>query len=155
VSIGIPEGRTTSIQLVRATLTRDHATAGFECDRSTRFGPVERSLADLDRHPVEGIDWSEPEAVRFNPAGLHVSLPHVMFITGFELAGDGNDTYQVRFMLAGREVGRAEVPAGAVGMHARRVEVTTEVAESGADALLITPLRGDDAYSVGALIIHE
>lgn len=113
------------------------------------LGKVVVEAAALTRPMPAGTPWDAAGTVRFRGTlvvsfGKSTPAPHV------DLSLDANDLYELRWLLAGQEVGELTLvgPSDGDGLHPYR-------AATGAahiDAVVIAARSGDGLYSVGHLI---
>jgi len=120
-------------------------------------GPIEVSLAELAVPKVQGTPWDAPGTVPIPPAAgaLVVRLGRRSTAAEIEISLDNNDRYRIDFMNGAAAVGSLIVgptpePGGLI---IYREQVPAAAVERGFDAIRITPLEGDGAYSVGHLTL--
>jgi len=117
-------------------------------------GQAKAKLADLGRSKTEGAAWDEPGNQVMSETGIVVDLGRRWDATVAEVSLDGNDTYQVAYLLGGREVAQQVVHPRLVrsmGLGVHRLVVPVEASRKGYDEIRILPLQGDGCYSLGHL----
>jgi hypothetical protein len=122
-----------------------------------RASQVRQSELATPRPP--GTPWDAPGAIIIpkDPGHLVVTLDRPCRAAEIEISLDNNDRYRIEFLAEGAPVGASEV--GPVldrgGLIPYRVPAPDPMPESGFDAVRVTPVQGDESWSVGHLTLHE
>jgi hypothetical protein len=131
--------------------------AEWTCEGDERV-PVLAALAEVARPQPEHTFWAAPGNRLFGTAGLLVQLPGSVRLKRIGLSVDGNDRYAVRYLRRETVVGEQEVRPriGGYGLAVWELDVPQEIAEgTGVDQIQIQPIEGDNAYSLGHLVLLD
>jgi arabinofuranosyltransferase len=120
--------------------------------------PIRVDLREVAAPKAEGTLWNQAGNFRFRAAGVEVELEKPTRARRLEVSLDGNDDYELLFIDGTVRVARLPVPArpapeGGLAVHV--IEVPEPAVNEGYDAVLIRPLRGDNAYVLGHLRLLE
>jgi arabinofuranosyltransferase len=115
---------------------------------------VKVHLADVSVPAQAGRAWDHPANVTFQDSGLQILLDSPSNAGRVSLSLDGQDSYQVIFRRAGRELAARQVkapPDAPPGLYIFDVEVLAAAREAGFDNILILPLTIDGHPALGHL----
>ncbi|RJP25908.1 MAG: hypothetical protein C4527_16320 [Candidatus Omnitrophota bacterium] len=122
------------------------------------------SPLSLRYYKRDGTAWDAPDNVIIQtPEGLHVSFDPPANGDVLELSTDDNDAYEISFYGKTTDsdkeptcLHRLEIPPGnGWGLRAHYVRIPFSFADPGISFLIIKPLSGDKAYSVGHVFIYK
>jgi arabinofuranosyltransferase len=119
---------------------------------------VKVHLADVSVPAQAGRAWDHPANVTFQDSGLQILLDSPSNAGRVSLSLDGQDSYQVIFRRAGRELAARQVkapPDAPPGLYIFDVEVLAAAREAGFDNILILPLSADGHFALGHLKIDN
>jgi arabinofuranosyltransferase len=116
------------------------------------------TIDDLSEIKAAGTAWSDPDNTVITGGDLTVELNGRSHAPGLEISLDHNDTYRIDYLdgddvVANQELAPAYTDIGGLAIH--RVAVPPEAVEAGYTKLRITPVGGDDMYSVGHIRLLE
>ena len=100
----------------------------------------------------QGAYWNLPLHAVIGAPGLQINWDDVVHPSRLELSVDHNDDYLITLMRGDTSVAELDVKRCLLetgGLRVDTVQISPEAAAAGFDHLIITPVSGDDCYSVG------
>lgn len=106
--------------------------------------------------PLIDIPWNDPRNRILDRSGIKIKdTPGVKGTSRLAFSADGNDTYRIDFFRAKSIVASIVAPPKpGNGMVAHEMNIPAEAIASGFDELRITPTSGDDAFSIGKVLVR-
>lgn len=116
--------------------------------------PIRIAAANLGTRRPAGAHWAEPPNFVFDKAGILIELGTAWRSPALELSLDNNDKYRIGVARGDKVVYAAEVgpTAGGSGLVPYTVHLPAAIAAAGYDRVLVLPLEGDGAYSLGHVL---
>jgi hypothetical protein len=130
------------------------STAGRIGICSTAIAPLNVGLERLAAPRVEHYPWNGEGNVVMGDNGVLIDLGSPRHADAWSISLDNNDDCRCRFRDGVDVLGEVLLSRRFIGdgLHAQTLSVPSGIAQHGYDHILIKPLRGDGAYSVGHLI---
>ncbi|MFH1067171.1 MAG: hypothetical protein V1746_04660, partial [bacterium] len=116
---------------------------------------VKISLEKVSQPKPEGAPSEASDNVFFRDRGVEITLEGRSFAKGIEISLDHTDDYQVVFLRDGKDVGKIEVSGkmGRSGLTIHRLKTPSSAWKKGFDKIRVFPVRGDNSYSMGHLLL--
>jgi len=117
--------------------------------------PQNLALEKLSTSRAEHYPWNGEGNVAMSDNGVLVDLGTQSHVEAWSISLDNNDDYRCQFRNGADVLGEVLLSHRFIGdgLHVQTLAVPAGIARQGYDHILLKPLRGDGAYSIGHL--HE
>jgi arabinofuranosyltransferase len=136
------------IEIEFVNLKISTANSAFRCAISE---PIVVSSNDVLIPRKNGISWNAPGVTTITKSGLRILLEKPLSSKMIELSTDNNDIYLIRFLTASLELARVELKPDAKEPGLVTSQLLLPESALRATEILIVPIQGDNAYSIGHL----
>ncbi len=141
------------IEIWRFNLGRYDHLIDFDAYRYPNMVYV--GLDSVSEFKAAGTSPYQPGNVAFYDSGVEVDLGAPVYAAQIELSLDSNDRYQVVYLRDGVRLAAQAVPAAGSppGLAVYRMDAPRRAWKRGYDAIRVFPVRGDDEYALGHLLL--
>ena len=118
--------------------------------------PTKIPYTKINSSKTTGTNYNCPTCLVINKNGLIIDFDTIVHPSEIEISVDHNDNYLLNFLLNKNDIGDIRININWIperGLRVDSLSVPAKVIATGFNKILITPIDGDDKYSVGHLKI--
>lgn len=143
----------------RKYLLPESSTGNWDIYRQAGIGAVEPDSVPLSRLSSvkkNGDAWDSPGSIRIWEYGLKVIIGEIRHSAEVEISLDNNDSYEIRLYSGASQIWKTIVVRSynKDGLVVSKIQIPENISQKGFDSMMVVPLSGDNAYSVGHIKVE-
>ncbi len=118
--------------------------------------PHKVKIAALSKRKKNRTKWDKSGNIVMGKRGIEISIGELSHVEKLEVSLDSGDIYQLSFIQNGKEIDSIKTkPYNHYGLHVHTLNVPKKATSEGFDAIVVKPIKGDSAYSIGHLLLKK